>query len=80
MARLTFGLVKPSEAAEILGVSRWTINRRCKTIGLDPDAARKLHVGRLIVRAVREKWRWPAVEAVFDKPTKEPKWLTPQRT
>jgi DNA-binding MurR/RpiR family transcriptional regulator len=66
VAQIARGRLTVTEAAEGLGVSRMTIYRRCKALGVDPAEARAAHLRRLLKllpaynrRLVREAARRP---------------------
>jgi hypothetical protein len=48
MAILATGRLTAAEAADALGVSRWTVYRRCKALDIAPTAARAEYLRRLV--------------------------------
>ena len=46
------GLLAHSEAAELVGVTRQAVAQWCAAAGIDPTAARSLHLAQLFARAV----------------------------
>ena len=51
-----------AEVARALGVSRLTILRRCRALGIDPRAARAAYVHTLFLRSQGKRWQRAAKE------------------